>query len=123
MYGCLSRSSFAHGISDCPLLDELLYPSESDEPVVFFSRDWSAERPPEPGEVAVLLEKPESESVVERDPAEFWELVTFVALREMLETSLTHTKYFEVGETEVTLLLVGLAEGRLCGIMTMAVRR
>lgn len=121
-----------------PLLDDLLYPSESDEPVAYFSREWPNEQPPQLTEMAALLDRPERETITEHDPARFWELVTndqswygpeeqertrrFVELRQVLETNLTHLKYFEAGEIEVTLLLLGLNGTQLCGVMTMAVR-
>ena len=107
-----------------PPLDGLLYPSESDEPVERFTRDWPAAEPPQPAVVAALLDRPPGDPVTERDPARFWEPVTveeswhgpeeqertrrFTELKKSLETNLTHLKFFEVGETEVTLLLVGL---------------
>lgn len=121
-----------------PLLAGLLYPSESDEPVVFFTADWPNEPPPRSTEVAALLERPGRETVTEHDPARFWEPVTtdqswygpeeqertrrFVALRQLLEASLTQVSYFELGETEVTLLLVGLRGPQLCGLVTRVVR-
>src|SRR5690606_18939096 len=92
-------------------LDGLLYPSESDEPVDYFTRDWLAAEPPQPADVAALLDRPPGEPVTERDPARFWGPVTtdeswygpeerertrrFAELRECLETNLTNLKYFE----------------------------
>lgn len=121
-----------------PLLDGLLYPSESDEPVVFFTYDWSHDEPPQPTEVAALLARPARETVTECDPAHFWVPVLtdqswygageqertcrFVQVKEILEANVTHLKFFEVGEIEVTLLLVGLNGSQLCGVTTMAVR-
>lgn len=120
-----------------PLLDGLLYPSESDEPVHFFSVEWPGDKMPLPGQTAALLGKEGSPSAIERDPSCFWEPVTtaqpwhspeeqertrrFIAIREIFEEYLIQITYFEVGHIEITLLLVGLFAGQLCGLVTKAV--
>lgn len=120
------------------LLDGLLYPSESDEPVEYLSIERPESEPLQPGEVSALFGLPERTVVTECDPFLFWELVTvwhpwhgpqerertrrFTELKDFLESQLSTIKYFEAGKIETTLLLVGLRDGYLCGIKTMAVR-
>ena len=120
-----------------PLLDGLLYPSESDEPVHYFSVEWPGDTMPLPGQIAALLGKEGSPAPIERDPSSFWEPVTtaqpwhspeehertrrFIAIREIFEEHLIQITYFEVGRIEITLLLVGFYGGQLCGLVTKAV--
>lgn len=120
-----------------PLLDGLLYPSESDEPVHFFSVEWPGDTMPLPGQIAALLGKEGSSAAIEHDPSSFWEPVTtaqpwhspeeqertwrFMAIREIFEEYLIQITYFEVRHIEITLLLVGLFAGQLCGLVTIAV--
>ena len=120
-----------------PLLDGLLYPSESDEPVSYFSVDWPGDKIPLPGQIAALLGKEWSPAVIEHNPSSFWDTVTtaqpwhspeehertrrFIAIREIFEEHLIQITYFEVGCIEITLLLVGLFAGQLCGLLTKAV--
>ncbi len=120
-----------------PLLDGLLYPSESDEPVSYFSVEWPGDKMPLPGQIAALLGKEGSPSVIEHNPSSFWDEVTtaqpwhspeeqertrrFIAIREIFEDHLIQITYFEVGRIEITLLLVGLFAGQLCGLVTKAV--
>jgi hypothetical protein len=121
-----------------PLLDGLLYPSESDEPVCFVSWPWLGRENITVQEFAALLNLENPDSVREEDPERFWSYVTtehawygaeerertarFVALQRVLEEHLIHIQYFEVGKIEVELYLVGPLEGTLVGIKTMAVR-
>lgn len=120
-----------------PLLDGLLYPSESDEPVHYFSVEWPRDKMPLPGQIAALLGKERSPAAIEHDSSSFWEPVTtaqpwhspqeqertrrFIAIREIFEDHLIQITYFEVGRIEITLLLVGLFAGQLCGLVTKAV--
>ena len=120
-----------------PLLHGLLYPSETDEPVTYFSVEWPGDKMPLPGQIAALLGKEGSLPTIEHDPSSFWEPVTtaqpwhspeeqertrrFMAIRENFEEYLTQITYFEVGRIEITLLLVGLFGGQLCGLVTKAV--
>lgn len=57
-------------------IDGLLYPSESDEPVEYFSTERPGGEPLNPGEVSALLGLPEWTVVTECDPFLSWELVT-----------------------------------------------
>ena len=120
-----------------PFLDGLLYPSESDGLVHFFSVAWPGDKMPLPGQIAALLGKEGARAAIERDPSCFWEPVTtaqpwhspeehertrrFIAIREIFEEHLMQITYFEVGRIEITLLLVGLFAGQLCGLLTKAV--
>jgi len=121
-----------------PLLAGLLYPSESDQPVGFFSREWPQGKPVQPGEVPALLGLPERIVVTEREPSAFWDRVTaaqpwhdarerertrlFTEVKDVLESQLTTIRYFEAGKDEITLLLIGLSDGQVVGIQTKAVR-
>lgn len=120
------------------LINGLLYPSESEEPVAYFTTEGPNNDPLNPGDVAELLGLPERTVVAACDPSLFWEIVTvwhpwygpqerertrrFNELKEWLESELSFIQYFEAGKTETTLLLVGIKEDHLCGIKTMAVR-
>lgn len=121
-----------------PLIDCLLYPSESDEPVAYFSTERPEGDPLISDEVPTLLGLPDQRVAAECDPLLFWEPVTiwhpwfgpderertrrFGQLRAFLESRLSSIRYFEIGKIEITLLLAGLADGQLCGVKTMAVR-
>ena len=121
-----------------PFIEGLLYPSESDEPVEYFSVEWPVGEPLQPDEIPTLLGLPQRTEVTECDPFLFWEPVTiwhpwfgpderertrrFAELRDFLESELSTIRYFEIGKTETTLLLTGIKDGRLFGIKTMAVR-
>lgn len=121
-----------------PLLDGLLYPSESDQPVKLFSHKWPQGKPVQPGDLPALLGLPERTVVTEREASAFWDRVTaaqpwhdaqererthrFTELKGLLESQLTSIRYFEAGKEEITLLLVGLSGGQVIGIQTKAVR-
>lgn len=121
-----------------PLLDGLLYPSESDEPVHVVSWPWLGREKITAGELATLLNLETLDEVSEHNTERFWSYVTteqawygaeerdrtarFVALRKVLEENLAHTQYFEVGKVEVELYLIGPFECNLVGIKTMTVR-
>lgn len=121
-----------------PLLEGLLYPSESDEPIEFLTWEQPTNRPLPLDEVSGLVGLPQRMEVTECDPFLFWEPVTiwhpwhgpderertrrFGQLRDLLESRLSSIRYFEIGKPETTLLLTGLADGQLYGIKTMAVR-
>jgi hypothetical protein len=46
----------------------------------------------------------------------------FIEIKQMIEANLIHIQYFEVGEIEVGLYLIGQAQDQIIGIKTMAVR-
>lgn len=121
------------------LLEDLLFPSESDEPVDYISFENVRGAGPLTIEafrcVAAL---PESTLIQERDPVEFWSKVTeyhewyddfeqrrtasFQKIKLLLEENLTGLQYFEVGEVEVKLFVLGRSEDKIEGITTTAIR-
>ena len=121
-----------------PLLEDLLYPSESDEPVEFLSLPWEGKEEVTFQKFSELLSLPTADDMVEDKPERFWSLVTFdqewygeeekartarfMELKRVLEDNLTHFQYFEVGEVEVVLYLVGQLDQRIMGVKTMVVR-
>lgn len=123
-----------------PLLDELWYPSESDEPIELIHVNAAdVTLPLTPDSLVKLLSLDPAERIVEKEPTKFWDGVTtlqdwydetetertkrFIRLKEILDNRLTGQQYFEVGEIEVDAYLIGLrTEGELAGIKTMIVR-
>lgn len=121
-----------------PLLEDLLYPSESDEPVEFLSLPRDGKEEVTIQEFSELLGRLTTDGVIEEKPEHFWALVTlnqewygaeerertarFEEIKRILEENLEHIQYFEVGEVEVGLYLVGQLDQSIMGIKTMAVR-
>ncbi|MFB9292189.1 nuclease A inhibitor family protein [Persicitalea jodogahamensis] len=121
-----------------PLLENLLYPSESDEPIYFLCISSEGQREINVQEFAELLGLKATDTIVEELPERFWSPVTterdwyeeeekqrtarFVELKRILEENLEGIRYFEVGEVEVGLYLIGQSEGSITGLKTMAVR-
>lgn len=121
-----------------PLLDCLLYPSDSDEPIDFFCYTYLGGTPLTTQSLQLLFGLEFDSYVRERDPSVFWSLVTtmqdwyteeeqerthrFSAIKEMMEANLSHIQYFEVGDIEVGLYVMGQAQNQIIGIKTMAVR-
>lgn len=121
-----------------PLLENLFYPSESDEPVEFFSLPRTGQGEIAVREFAESLGLEATEDVKEKAPELFWSPVVveqawygdeerertgrFVELRKILAENLAHLQYFEAGEIEVGLYLVGQSDQCLIGIKTTAVR-
>lgn len=121
-----------------PLLENLLYPSESDEPVQFLYLPWNGVREITAREFTELSGLEASEEVTEKVPERFWLPVTverqwygdeerertaqFVELRSILEESLEHIQYFEVGAVEIELYLIGQSNQSIMGIKTTSVR-
>ncbi len=121
-----------------PLLEGLLYPSESDEPVVFLSIPCSRRGEISGWEFVELLGLEDAEDVAELTPERFWLPVVvdqdwyeaeekertarFVEIRRILEENLEDIQYFEVGEVEVGLYLLGHSGQSTMGIKTIAIR-
>lgn len=121
-----------------PLLENLLYPSESDEPVSFISLLGNNQGVITAREFVELLGLKEAENVAELMPESFWSSVVvdqewyeveerertarFVELKRILEENLEHIQYFEVGEVETGLYLIGQSEEHIEGIKTTAIR-
>lgn len=118
-----------------PLLTDLLYPSESDEPLEPVTCHLGQAEPLTISQVKDWLMIPPSVYVEERPEAEFWEPVTteqdwyseeekartarFVQLKQFIEANLTVRQVFYVGETEIDLYLLGLhTTGERAGIKT-----
>ncbi|WP_373511916.1 nuclease A inhibitor family protein [Persicitalea sp.] len=120
------------------LLVGLLYPSESDEPVHFLSAPWKRPGETYAREFEELFGLEAAEEVAELVPERFWASVTieqewhgaeerertasFSEIRRIMEENLKHIQYFEVGEVEVSLYLVGQSENNIMGIKTTANR-
>jgi len=121
-----------------PLLDGLLYPSESDEPVVYMCMPHAGDGWLSTEDLSKLILIDPDTSVAERDPSRFWSAVTtqqewydaaervrtdrFSRLKDILDGNLENIQYFEVGETEVILYYIGVYGQSLRGVRTMAVR-
>ncbi len=122
-----------------PLLPDLLFPSESDEPVAYFCMEYlDTDAPLSPERLAALLNLDPKVPILEKDPEEFWSLVTqerewhdafekdrterFKHIRSVLEAHLDPIHYFEAGEIEVKLYVLGIFEGNVRGITTTAIR-
>ena len=129
-------SSIAHQVT--PLLIDLLYPSESDEPIEFVETYLKMAEPLTVSHIKDWLMLPPSNFVEEITEAEFWESVVtveewfdeeeraktaqFQTLKEMLETTLTDRQVFRVGKTEIDVYLLGKpAEGPRVGLKTRVI--
>ena len=121
-----------------PLLEDLYYPSESDEPVELVCLLYTGSECLSPETFGAIFSLPSGTRIAERDPSDFWSTVTtqqewyddterdrtarFVLLREVLATNLKNIQYFEVGTVEVGLYYIGRKQEAIQGIRTMAVR-
>ncbi|ARK12081.1 nuclease A inhibitor family protein [Fibrella sp. ES10-3-2-2] len=111
-----------------PLLADLLYPSESDEPLEPVETYLRMAEPLTVSHMKDWLMLPPSNYVEEITEAEFWEPVVtmeewfddeekaktaqFQKLKETLEATLTDRQVFRVGKTEIDVYLLGkLKEG------------
>ncbi len=88
--------------------------------------------------MAPLLSLGPNVPIHEKDPESFWSFVTqerdwyddfeqqrtesFQKLKMLLEENLTSIQYFEVGEIEVKLFILGRSQDKIEGITTTAVR-
>ncbi|QJD80040.1 nuclease A inhibitor family protein [Spirosoma rhododendri] len=121
-----------------PLLEGLLYPSESDEPVTFVTCYLAQEAPLTEVQIKEWQMVPPSTYVEERPASDFWEPVlteedwygddekkrtaAFNQLKTVLDQHLTGQQLFRQGNTEVTLYLLGrLTDGTRAGVQTMVV--
>ena len=128
--------TFAQQIT--PLLTDLLYPSESDEPIEVVETYLRMAEPLTVGHIKDWLMLPPSNFVEEITEAEFWEPVTtveewfeeeekaktaqFQTLKETLETTLTERQVFRVGKTEIDVYLLGKpTEGPRVGLKTRVI--
>lgn len=122
-----------------PMLTDLFYPGESDEPIEPVTCYLKQAEPLTVSQIKDWLMLPPSVYVDERPEAEFWEPVTteqdwyddeekqrtnrFQQLKKQLENVLSVRQVFGVGESEVDLYLLGrLADGKRAGIKTKIVQ-
>jgi Nuclease A inhibitor-like protein len=111
-----------------PLLTDLLYPSESNEPIEPVETYLTMSEPLTVSHIKDWLMLPPSDYVEEQPEADFWAPVTtieawfgddekataakFQQLKTKLETTLTDRQVFRVGNTEIDVYLLGKpAEG------------
>ncbi len=106
-----------------PLVTDLLYPSESDEPIEPVETYLTMTEPLTVSHIKDWLMLPPSDYVEEQPEADFWAPVTtieawfggdekataakFQALKTKLETALTDRQVFRVGNTEIDVYLLG----------------
>ena len=109
-----------------PLLPDLLYPSESDEPLELTTCYLKQAEPLTVSQIKDWQMLPPSVYVEEIPEADFWEPVatqqewyeeeekkrtaTFQALKDVVEQELTGRQVFRVGETEMDVYLLGRQE-------------
>lgn len=122
-----------------PLLANLLYPSESDEPLAPITCYLDQQEPLTDSQIKDWLMLPPSVYVEEVPEADFWEPVTeeqdwhseeeqartaaFRALKQLIECELTGRQVFRVGETEIDVYLLGQQpNGTRAGIKTKVVQ-
>jgi len=121
-----------------PLLVDLLYPSESDEPLEPVETYLRMAEPLTVSHIKDWLMLPPSNYVEEITEAEFWEPVVtleewfdeeekaktaqFQKLKETLEATLTDRQVFRVGKTEIDVYLLGKpTEGARVGLKTRVI--
>ncbi len=121
-----------------PLLTDLLYPSESDEPVTFVTCYLAQEAPLTEVQIKEWQMVPPSVYVAEGSVDDFWAPVltdedwygddekkrtaTFQKLKAILDAQLTGQQVFRQGKTEITVYLLGrLTNGTRAGIQTTVV--
>ncbi|MBD2757796.1 nuclease A inhibitor family protein [Spirosoma validum] len=132
----LENKSFSDQIS--PLLTDLLYPSESDEPLEPVTCYLKQPEPITVSQIKDWQMLPPSVYVEELPEADFWEPVTteqewygdeekartakFQELKQLFEKELTVRQQFRVGETEMDVYLLGRqTDGERVGIKTKVV--
>lgn len=121
-----------------PLLTDLLYPSESDEPIEVVETHLRTAEPLTPSHIKEWFMLPPSVYVEKRPEADFWSPVTtiedwfgeeeketakrFQQLKETVDRLLTDRQIFRVGDTEIDVYLLGKpADGPWVGLKTMVV--
>ncbi len=121
-----------------PLLAPLLYPSESDEPILALETYLSMTEPLTVSHIKDWLMLPPATDVAEQPEADFWAPVItvedwfgeeerataaqFQQLKTRLEATLSNRQVFRVGQTEIDLYLLGTpANGPRAGLKTKVV--
>jgi len=122
-----------------PLLTNLLYPSESDEPLQPVSCYLNQPEPLTVSQIKDWQMLPPSVYVEERPETEFWELVvteqdwygddenartaSFQKLHTFITTTLSNRQVFYVGQSEMDVYLLGqLSTGERAGIKTNVIQ-
>ncbi|MFD2934571.1 nuclease A inhibitor family protein [Spirosoma flavum] len=133
----LKNISFSEQVT--PLLTDLLYPSESDEPVETVTCYFKQAEPLTVSQLKDWLLLPPSTYVEEIPEADFWEPVTteqdwysddekartaqFKHLKQALENDLAVRQVFQVGESEIEVYLLGRqVDGERVGIKTKIIQ-
>lgn len=120
------------------LLSNLLYPSESDEPLEWIEIAQELPSPLTTNDLLVHLSLPEGTIIEETSVEHFWNPVTtfedwygdeekqiteqFLQAKALVETHLKNFQAFRVGQTEIDLYLLGLAaNGHWAGLKTKVI--
>lgn len=120
------------------LVKDLFYPSESDEPIEWFSFKAKVKDALTVSDIEFFLGYPPSVKSEETSPEKFWEPLlaeeewygdderaqvdTFKSVKQLLETNLKSMQAFRVGQIEIDLFLVGqLNEKEWGGLKTKLV--
>lgn len=120
------------------LVKDLLYPSESDEPIEWFSVNANVKDELSVSDIEFFLGYPPSVKSEEVPVENFWEplltveewygdeeraqVETFQSVKQLLETNLKKVKAFRVGQIEIDLYLIGqLNEKEWGGLKTKLV--
>lgn len=121
------------------LINDLLYPSESDEPLTYVTCYLKQDAPLTVSQIKDWQMLPPEVFVEEIPEADFWEPVLteqdwygdeekartkkFQQLKTLLETELTVRQVFRVGESELDVFLLGRqADGERAGLQTKIVQ-
>lgn len=120
------------------LLPDLLYPSESDEPIEWFELDYKASYPLKINDLVAINPKNANQLIEEISSGDFWipittyedwfgdeereQLQKFGYIRQVLEENLPQQQIFKIGEIEKDLWLIGpISEGKWGGLKTKVV--
>ncbi len=120
-----------------PLLTDLLYPSESDEPVGWVTCYLGQPEPLIVSQLTDWLMLPPNVLVEERPEADFWRVAVmqdwygedekkraeeFQRVKQFVENQLTDRQFFRVGQIEIDLYLLGKTpEGKRAGLKTKVI--
>ncbi len=120
-----------------PLLTDLLFPSESDEPVVMLTIPFDSPDPLSVSQLKNSLLIPSSMFAEEVPESWFWDAVTdqdytddeskarnaqFANVKTLLDAQLTNRQVFRVGATEIDVYLLGqLPDGSRAGLQTKVI--
>ena len=119
------------------LLTDLLYPSESDEPVTWVTCYLGQPEPLIVSQITDWLMLPPSVLVEERPETDFWRVAVmedwydegqkkraeqFQRVKQFVENQLTDRQFFRVGQVEIELYLLGKTpEGKRAGLKTKVI--